>query len=101
MARKASIENNNKRQRMSKSLEATRQKLKEQIYKKDLPMEERFALVMKLAQLPRNSAKNRVRNRCALTGRPRGHYRKLGLSRNMFRDLAGKGMLPGFVKSSW
>ena len=69
--------------------------------KKDLPLEERFDLVVKLAKLPRNSAQNRVRNRCALTGRPRGYHRKMGISRNMLRELAAQGLLPGVIKASW
>lgn len=101
MARSASVQNNDKRKKLVKSFAVKRKALKEKIYDKNLPLEERFDLVMKLAKLPRNSAKTRVRNRCALTGRPRGCYRKLGLSRNMFRELAGKGMLPGVVKASW
>jgi len=101
MAKIGSIERNNKRNRLAKSLASKREKLKLEIYSKDLPIDERFNLVLKLAKLPRNSAKNRVRNRCALTGRPRGYYRKVGLSRNMIRELAGKGMLPGVVKASW
>jgi small subunit ribosomal protein S14 len=101
MARSASIQNNDKRKKLVKTFSSKRKALKEKIYDKNLPLEERFGLVMKLAKLPRNSAKTRVRNRCALTGRPRGCYRRLGLSRNMFRELAGQGMLPGVVKSSW
>jgi small subunit ribosomal protein S14 len=101
MARSASVQNNEKRRKLVKSFAAKRKALKEKIYNKQLPLEERFDIVMKLAKLPRNSAKSRVRNRCALTGRPRGCFRKLGLSRNKFRELAGLGMLPGIVKASW
>jgi len=101
MAKIGSIERNDKRKRLVKSLASKRKELKLKIYSKDLTIDERFNLVLKLAKLPRNSAKNRVRNRCALTGRPRGYYRKVGLSRNMIRELAGKGMLPGVVKASW
>lgn len=101
MAKKSSIEKNKKRIKLAAQLKAKRTALKEQIYKKDLALDERFALVMKLAELPRNSAKNRVRNRCALTGRPRGFYKKFKLSRNMLRELAGSGELPGVIKSSW
>ncbi len=67
----------------------------------DLPMEERFAAQLKLAQLPRNSAPNRIRNRCELTGRPRAFYRKLRMSRLALRELANQGLIPGMVKSSW
>ncbi len=101
MAKTGSINRNNKRKKLAKSLAPKRAKLKAQIYKKDLPLEERFNLVMKLASLPRNSAKTRVRNRCAVTGRPRGYCSKMGLSRNLVRELAAKGMLPGIVKASW
>ena len=68
---------------------------------KQLPMEERFAARLKLAELPRNSAPTRVRNRCAMTGRPRGYYRKLGISRIALRELGSNGLIPGLVKSSW
>jgi len=68
---------------------------------KSLPMEERFAAALKLAQLPRNSSMTRVRNRCEITGRPRAFYRKLGMSRIALRDLGSKGLIPGLVKSSW
>jgi small subunit ribosomal protein S14 len=101
MAKIGSIQRNDKRKKLVTSFAPKRKKLKEEIYSKDLPIHERFYLVLKLAKLPRNSAKTRVRNRCAITGRPRGYYRKVGLSRNMIRDLAGKGMLPGVVKASW
>jgi small subunit ribosomal protein S14 len=101
MAKISSVQRNDKRKRMVEAKAAKRKELKTQIYSKDLPIEERFNLVLQLASLPRNSAKTRVRNRCALTGRPRGYYRKVGLSRNMIRELAGKGMLPGVVKASW
>lgn len=101
MARVSSIQKNERRKKMAQSSLAKRKELKAQIYSKDLPIEERFNLVLKLASLPRNAAQTRVRNRCALTGRPRGYYRKVGLSRNMIRELAGKGMLPGVVKASW
>lgn len=101
MAKKSSIEKNKKRMKLAAQLKAKRSALKEQIYTKDLAIDERFALVMKLAELPRNSAKIRVRNRCALTGRPRGFYKKFQLSRNMLRELASSGELPGVIKSSW
>ena len=101
MAKTSSIKKNEKRQKMSKSLEAKRESLKEKIYDKELSLEERFSLVLKLAALPRNSSKTRVRNRCALTGRPRGYYQKFMLSRNMLRELAGQGQIPGLRKASW
>ncbi|HYD73065.1 MAG TPA: 30S ribosomal protein S14, partial [Candidatus Binatia bacterium] len=76
-------------------------KLRAAALNEDLPLEERFAARLKLAQLPRNSSVTRVRNRCELTGRPRAFYRKLKLSRIALRDLASKGQIPGMVKSSW
>lgn len=101
MAKAASVERDLKRRRMAKSYANKRAKLKETIHSKDLPMEERFQAVLKLAKLPRNSAKNRVRNRCALTGRPRGYHRRFNLCRNAIRALAQHGELPGVTKSSW
>lgn len=101
MAKKSSIEKNNKRKRMNASLRKKRVELKAQIHNKELPLGERFGLVMKLAALPRNSARTRIRNRCELSGRPRGYYGKFKLSRNMLRDFAGKGLVPGLIKASW
>lgn len=101
MAKKSSIEKNNKRKAMNASLRNKRVALKEQIRDKELPLNERFRLVVKLAALPRNSARSRIRNRCELTGRPRGYYSKFKLSRNMLRELAGVGQIPGLVKASW
>lgn len=101
MAKVSSVEKNRKRKKMSETTLARRKELKSKIYDKSLPLEERFSLVMKMAQLPRNSAPTRVRNRCELTGRPRGYFRKFGLSRNMLRFYAGQGVIPGLVKASW
>ena len=101
MAKTGSVERNNKRKKMVKSFENKRKALSAQIYDKNISLEERFELVVKLAGLPRNSAKSRIRNRCVLTGRPRGFHRKMGISRNVLRELAAKGMLPGVVKASW
>lgn len=101
MAKISSIEKNNRRKKLVQSLSNKRAQLKAKIYDKSLPLEEKFALVMVLAQLPRNSAKTRIRNRCELTGRSRGYIGKLGLCRNKARELAGKGQLPGVVKASW
>lgn len=101
MAKKSSVEKNNKRKAMNASLRNKRVALKAQIQDKNLPLNERFRLVVKLAALPRNSARTRIRNRCELTGRPRGYYRKFKLSRNMLRELAGSGEIPGLVKASW
>ena len=101
MAKTSSIERNKKRERLSKQLAARRAKLKAQALDEALPLEERFAARLKLARLPRNSSPTRIRNRCELTGRPRGFYRKLKVSRIALRDLASKGQAPGMVKSSW
>jgi small subunit ribosomal protein S14 len=101
MAKKSSIEKNNRRQKMAKNAQAKRAKLKAIIADKDKPMEERFAATLKLAALPRNSSPTRIRNRCELTGRPRSVYRKTKLSRIAMRELGSKGLVPGLVKSSW
>ena len=101
MAKKSSIEKNNRRRRMTKSFAGRRARLKEIVSNKELPMEERFEAGLKLAQLPRNSSKTRIRNRCELSGRPRAYYRKHKLSRIALRDLGSKGLIPGLVKSSW
>lgn len=101
MAKVCMIERNNKRRKLVKSFATKRAKLKAIISNRDLPPEERFAAVLKLSELPRNSSKIRIRNRCALSGRPRAYYRKLNLSRIALRDLASRGELPGVVKSSW
>jgi small subunit ribosomal protein S14 len=101
MAKKSSIEKNNRRKRMTKQFSARRAKLKAIAYDKDLPMEERFAATLKLAELPRNSSATRIHNRCELTGRPHAYYRKHRLSRIALRDLGNKGLIPGLVKSSW
>ena len=101
MAKTSSIERNKKRERMAKQYAARRAKLHAAALNEDLPLEERFAARLKLAQLPRNSSATRIRNRCELTGRPRGFYRKVKLSRIAMRDLASKGQIPGMIKSSW
>ena len=101
MAKKSSIEKNKKRERMAKQYAARRNRLKAIADNEDLPMEERFAARLKLAELPRNSSKVRIRNRCELTGRPRAYYRKHKLSRIALRELGNKGLIPGLVKSSW
>jgi small subunit ribosomal protein S14 len=101
MAKKAMVEKNKRRERMSRNKASSRAKLKAIIKDKDTAMEERFEAVMRLAQMPRNSSKIRVRNRCELTGRPRGVYRKFKLCRIKLRDLASAGQIPGVVKSSW
>lgn len=101
MAKVSSIYKNKKRQKLVNKFANKRKKLKEQIYNKEISIEDRFQLVNKLAGITRNSSLTRVRNRCNITGRPRGFYRYFGLSRNMLRMLAGQGALPGVVKSSW
>ena len=101
MAKKSSIEKNNRRKRMTKNAAPQRAKLKAIIADKTRPMEERFAATLKLAQMPRNSSATRIRNRCELTGRARGNYRKLKMCRIKLRELASHGQIPGMVKSSW
>ena len=101
MAKLSSIEKNNRRARMAKQFGKKRAALKAIIMNKELPMEDRFAAQIKLSALPRNSAKNRHRNRCELTGRPRGNYRKFKLCRIKLRELGSFGQIPGLVKSSW
>lgn len=101
MAKKSSIERNKKRKAMTVRFAAKRNELKAIATDQSRSPEERFAARMKLAKLPRNSAKVRIRNRCELTGRPRGVYRKFRMSRIAVRDLASSGRIPGMVKSSW
>src|SRR5207249_10596860 len=101
MAKKSSIEKNNRRKRMTKNAAPQRAKLKAIIADKTRPMEERFAATLKLAQMPRNSSATRIRNRCELTGRPRSNYRKNKLSRIALRELGSKDLIPGLVKTSW
>ena len=101
MAKKSSVERNKKRERLVKKYAAKRAKLKAMTKDESLSLEERFNAQLKLAALPRNSAENRLRLRCGLTGRPRGNYRKFKLSRIALRDLASTGQIPGVVKSSW
>ena len=101
MAKTSSIERNEKRRRLVKKHAGKRAKLKAIINDREAPMEDRFQAVLQLAEMPRNSSKIRIRNRCALTGRARGNFRKFRLSRNMLRQLALRGELPGVTKSSW
>ncbi len=101
MAKTSSIQRNLKRIRLSKRFLKKRESLKKIIKNKKLPLTERFAAQLKLAKIPRNSAKTRIRNRCEITGRPHGVYRKLKISRIALRDLASKGKIPGMTKSSW
>ena len=101
MAKQSSIQKNLNRRNIVKKFSKKRQSLKKQIMKKDLSIEERFQIQSKLNELPRDSSKIRVRNRCKLTGRTRGVYRKFILSRIKIRELSMSGALPGVVKSSW
>jgi small subunit ribosomal protein S14 len=101
MAKKSSIENNNKRKRLIENKKASRASLRAIIRGVDVSFDERISAVHKLAELPRNSSPVRYRNRCVLTGRARGYYRKFAMSRIMLRDLASSGILPGVVKASW
>jgi small subunit ribosomal protein S14 len=101
MAKKSSIEKNGRRRRLTKKYSGRRARLKEIVRDRTKPVEERFAATLKLAELPRNSSATRIRNRCTITGRPRGYYRKHKLSRIALRDLGSKGLIPGLVKSSW
>ena len=101
MAKKSSIEKNNRRRKLTKKFSGRRARLKAIARDKNKPMEERFQASLKLAELPRNSSKTRIRNRCEVTGRPRGFYRKHKLSRIALRELGSKGLIPGLLKSSW
>jgi small subunit ribosomal protein S14 len=101
MAKKSSIEKNNRRIRLAKQKAPTRARLKAIARDREAPPEERFEAQLKLAELPRNSAPTRQRNRCQLTGRPRGVYRKFNMSRIAVRELASSGQIPGMLKSSW
>jgi small subunit ribosomal protein S14 len=101
MAKTSSIEKNKRRRKLSAQYAEKRKRLKAIADDLKRPAEERFAARIKLAELPRNSSPTRIRNRCELTGRARGYYRKLRMCRNQLRDLASQGLIPGMVKSSW
>lgn len=101
MAKKSAIENNKRKRKLVKAYAGRRERLKETANDKTLTFEERFEARLKLAELPRNSAQVRVRNRCEVSGRPRGFYRKLRMSRIALRELGSRGLVPGLVKSSW
>ena len=101
MAKTSSVEKNNRRRKMAKKFAGKRSRLKTIAMDKTKPMEERFAAALKLAALPRNGSATRIRNRCEVTGRPRGFYRKVKMSRIALRDLGSQGLVPGLVKSSW
>ena len=101
MAKTSAVNRNNKRIKMNKKYSTKRKKLKEIIMNKKLSLEERFKAQLKLSKMPRNSAKNRIMNRCQISGRPHGVYRKLKISRIALRQLGLQGKIPGMVKSSW
>ena len=101
MAKQSSVNKNNHRRKLVAQYAAKRKRSRGSPAICRSPAEERFAARLKLAQLPRNSSPTRIRNRCELTGRARGYYRKLKVCRNMLRELASQGMIPGMIKSSW
>ena len=101
MAKTSSIEKNNRRRKMTAQHKGRRAKLKALTNDMGKPLNERMQASIKLAQLPRNSSATRIRNRCELTGRSRGYYRKLKLCRNQLREMASQGLIPGMTKSSW
>jgi len=101
MAKSSSVKKNIRREKLAKKYEAKRKELLKITKNLELSFDERLAAQIKLSELPRNSAKNRIRNRCSLTGRPRGVFRKFSLSRIAVRDLASWGQIPGLTKSSW
>ena len=101
MAKKSMVQRDVKRRRLAEKHQAKRDRLKALIKEESQPAEARFAAVMALAELPRNSSKTRIRNRCEVTGRPRGFYRKMKMSRIALRELGSQGKIPGLVKSSW
>ena len=101
MAKKSAVNRNNMVKRLVKTYAAKREALKAVANDESRPLEERFEARLQLAELPRNSSKTRIRNRCDLTGRPRAYYRKLKMSRIALRELGSQGQIPGLVKSSW
>ena len=101
MAKTSAIQRNLKRIKMAKRFDNKRKKLKAIVRNKNLPLNERFAAQLKLAKLPKNSSKIRIRNRCEISGRPHGVYRKLKISRIALRQMASTGKIPGMTKSSW
>jgi small subunit ribosomal protein S14 len=101
MAKTSSVEKNNRRRKLAAQFAAKRKRLKDVAKDQKKTAEERFAARLKLAEMPRNSSATRIRNRCEVTGRARGYYRKLRMCRNQLRELAAQGLIPGMVKSSW
>ena len=101
MAKKSAVEKDKRRRKLFKSFEGRRHRLMEVARNREAPPEDRFQAYLKLAELPRNGSKVRIRNRCVVSGRPRGYYRKFALSRIALRELASQGLIPGVTKSSW
>ena len=101
MAKKSAVNRNEQVKKLVKQYAAKREALKAIANDESLPLEDRFEARLKLAELPRNSSKTRIRNRCEVTGRPRAYYRKLKMSRVSLRELGSHGLIPGLVKSSW
>lgn len=101
MAKKSMVERERKRQRMVAKHAETRGEMKKILADRDVSIEERFRISMRLAKMPRNSSPTRLHNRCQVTGRPKGYYRKLKISRIALRELGGSGQIPGMIKSSW
>jgi small subunit ribosomal protein S14 len=101
MAKTSSVEKNNRRRRLAKKYAGKRSRFRAIVADKSRPLEERFDAAIKLAALPRNGSATRIRNRCEVTGRARGYYRKLKMSRIAIREFGAKGLIPGLVKSSW
>ena len=101
MAKKSAVNRNEMVRKLVKQFASKREELKAIANDESLPLEERFEARLKIAELPRNSSKTRIRNRCEVTGRPRAYYRKLKMSRIALRDLGSNGQIPGLVKSSW
>lgn len=101
MAKKSAIENNNRRKKLVEKYAGRRERLLAIANSAELSLEERYEARLKLSALPRNSSRTRIRNRCAVSGRPRAYYRKIGVSRIALRELGSQGLIPGLVKSSW
>jgi small subunit ribosomal protein S14 len=101
MAKTSSVEKNNRRRRLAKKYAGKRSRFRAIASDKNRPLEERFDAAIRLAALPRNGSATRIRNRCEVTGRARGYYRKLKMSRIAIREFGAKGLIPGLVKSSW
>jgi len=101
MAKKSAIENNNRKRRIVEAHKKTRESVKDRLKDKTLPFEDRLTLTHKLAKMTRSASATRIRNRCEVTGRPRGYYRKFKMSRIALRELGSHGLIPGIIKASW